>query len=398
MEPPPTRGTSSGGAGSPTPNRASPAATEADGPGDPEGPGDPDTEGDPEGDAPGEPEAGGDAGPGDALPDGDGEGEADGDGEALASGVAGTGVAGGGRLGASRTTPAISAPPTTVPMTRPAAIAVLPPIGGERTSTTRPKAAASALPYHSGAMSDRPAAAAHAVRTRLLPAVLTALGVVLLTAGLLSYADPTTAGAVGGASPTLVELTPDPTSSVDLPSASADPGGSATPEPTKAAGPAHATRVVVPALKIDLPVVGGPNGYPLCDVAMYIDNLGKPIQDLGQPGLGRATYLFAHARDGMFGPIYELAIQKHQPEKMLGMIVQVYTSDDKLYLYEVDKVLLHQLSLDAAFNADTEQLWLQTSEGPRGTPGKTQLRAHLLSVGDADPADAHPKAKPDRCN
>jgi hypothetical protein len=130
---------------------------------------------------------------------------------------------------------------------------------------------------------------------------------------------------------------------------------------------------------------------------MYIDGLGKPLMDLGRPGRGIATYLFAHARDGMFGPIYEQAIVKHQPSKMLGMIVQVYTDDDKLYLYEIDKVLLHQLNLDAAFSADTEQLWLQTSEGPAGTPGKTQLRGRLLSVGDADPADAHPKAKPVRC-
>ena len=43
----------------------------------------------------------------------------------------------------------------------------------------------------------------------------------------------------------------------------------------------------------------------------------------------------------MFGPIYELAIVKHTPEKMLGMIVQVYTSDNKLYLYEIDEVRLH---------------------------------------------------------
>ncbi len=130
---------------------------------------------------------------------------------------------------------------------------------------------------------------------------------------------------------------------------------------------------------------------------MYIDDLPKPLVDLGQPGRGIATYLFAHARDGMFGPIYELAIQKHQPQKMLGMIVQVYTSDNKLYLYEVQKVLLHQLTLDGPMSADSEQLWLQTSEGPKGTPGKTQLKATLLSVGAADPKDAHPKAKPLNC-
>ena len=52
-------------------------------------------------------------------------------------------------------------------------------------------------------MTGRPAAAVHAARTRLLPALLTALGVVLLTVGLLSYADPTTAGAVVEPSPDL---------------------------------------------------------------------------------------------------------------------------------------------------------------------------------------------------
>ena len=250
-------------------------------------------------------------------------------------------------------------------------------------------------------MAPRPAAVVSVARTRVLPALLTALGVVLIVAGLLSYADPTTAGTVLEESPTAVEQTADPgaSASADLQSPSAEPSDapSVTPKPSGSSGPAHATRVVIPALKIDLPVVAGPNGYPFCNVAMYIDNLGKPLRDLGQPGRGIATYLFAHARDGMFGPIYENAIAKHQPGKMLGMIVQLYTSDNKLYLFEIKKVLLHQLSLDAAFAADTEQLWLQTSEGPKGTPGKTQLKAQLLSVGDADPKDAHPKAKPVNC-
>jgi hypothetical protein len=240
------------------------------------------------------------------------------------------------------------------------------------------------------------------LRTRLLPAIVTALGVVLVTAGLMSYGNPTTAGTIVDASPTFETLAPthEPASplSSPLPSpsigpsadASTGPDGSASPTPTSATDRAVATRVVVPALRIDLPVVPGPNGYPLCNVAMY-------ITELGQPGEGRATYLFAHARDGMFGPIYELAIVRHNPKKMLGMIVQVYTSDDKLYLYEITQYRLHQLNLDAAQAATSEQLWLQTSEGPKGTPGKTQLIATLLSVGAADPADAHPRAKPVVC-
>jgi hypothetical protein len=241
----------------------------------------------------------------------------------------------------------------------------------------------------------------NALRTRLLPALVTAMGVVLVTAGLLSYADPATAGTAIVESPVIETLAPteEPTETPDAPSPSPDPTATASvaptasPAQTKPPGRAVATRVVVPALRIDLPVVRAPNGYPLCDVAMY-------LKELGQPGEDRATYLFAHARDGMFGPIYELAIPQKNGKKMLGMIVQVYTSDDKLYLYEINEVLTHVLpdvGLDRPLAATSEELWLQTSEGPKGTPGKTQLRALPISVGPADPADAHPKAKPVKC-
>lgn len=229
------------------------------------------------------------------------------------------------------------------------------------------------------------------VRTRLLPALLTSLGVLLMVAGLLSYADPTTAGTTPEAPPTVEVLTPSPAPS-DEPSPSPAPSDEPSPSPTASPTPgvrAYATRVVVPALKIDLPVIEGPAGYPRCNVAMY-------ISDLGQPGEGHATYLYAHARDGMFGPIYELAHAGKQ-RKLLGMIVQVYTGDDRLYLYEIREVRLHQLNLDDALTASTEELWLQTSEGPKGTPGKTQLIAMPISVGDADPADAHPTPKPVAC-
>lgn len=229
------------------------------------------------------------------------------------------------------------------------------------------------------------------LRTRLLPALLTAVGIVLVTAGLLSYTDPAAAGTVVEPSPVVDVLTPSPgatASSQPLASASAGAGPSASP--SSRPGPrAVATRVVVPALNIDLPVVVGPTGYPLCNVAMY-------IAELGQPGENRATYLYAHARDGMFGPIYQLA-HAGQQRKMLGMIVEVYTGDDKLYLYEIREVRLHQLTLDDALIATSEELWLQTSEGPKGTPGKTQLLAMPISVGSANPADAHPTPKPLVC-
>lgn len=236
-----------------------------------------------------------------------------------------------------------------------------------------------------------------AFRDRLLPALLAAAGVTLIAAGLLAYDGSAVAvGPTPSAEPTIVSA--DPRGSLPLPTlppvgASATPSPSAPPslDPNRVA-----TRIVIAALGIDLPIVtarGGSTTYPQCDVAMY-------IQELGQPGDGRATYIYAHARDGMFGPIYERAILRKSggPTSMVGMVVQVYTSDDFVHEYLVTEVRLHQLTLDDAIRATVEELWVQTSEGPRGTPGKTQLVAKPLIVLPADPAAAHPTARPVTCD
>ncbi|HEY5630475.1 MAG TPA: sortase [Candidatus Limnocylindrales bacterium] len=225
-----------------------------------------------------------------------------------------------------------------------------------------------------------------ALFTRLIPAVLTATGVVIVTAGLLAYGDPATAGAMP--SPSASGPGPLPSLSLGLPTIAPSQGtASGSPTPSSSTGPAVATRLVVPALRIDLPVVQGPPGYPYCGVAMYyVDNSGL----LGQPGSGKPTYLFAHARDGMFGPIYNLTIVQRTPDKMVGMLVQVYTSDNKLYQYEITAVYPHQLNMNRAFDGNQDELWLQTSEGPHGTPGKTQVLAMPLSVWNVDPKLAHP--------
>ncbi len=253
----------------------------------------------------------------------------------------------------------------------------------------------------------------HLIATRLVPAFLTAAGVVLLTAGLLSYADPATTGvATSPSQDAVVEtLSPSDEPSLDV-SPSPEPSGSARPsatpegttpasikpDPTKKPARALATRVVVPALNIDMPVIKGNDGYPYCNVAMYLHTANSASKDaFGQPGEGRATYLYGHARDGMFGPIYHWAIEKKNPEKMVGMSVMVYTSDFKLYLYEIRNYFLHATSLDGPLAATSEEMWLQTSEGPKGTPGKTQLRATLISVADADPKDSVPRARPVKC-
>lgn len=222
---------------------------------------------------------------------------------------------------------------------------------------------------------------------RVLPALLTAAGVTALAAGLLTYTSLATGtepmpaaspSAMPSVAPSLVP--------------SADPSASASAPASPSGAPADrvATRIVIPALGIDLPIVEPvPNAYPLCNVAMY-------LTALGQPGQGRATYIYAHARTGMFLPLLTQA-RIDGGSHLLGMLVQVYTSDDQLFLYEIAKVLPHQLTLDTALNATTEQLWLQTSEGPKGTVPKLQVLALPLSSGPADPAAAHPTPRPLVC-
>ena len=224
--------------------------------------------------------------------------------------------------------------------------------------------------------------------------MLTAAGVTMIAAGLLSYTGTATAANPGGSlAPEIVSA--DPGSSPILPTLPPVDGSPSTSSAPSPATDRVATRVVVQALGIDLPIVkprGSSTTYPQCNVAMY-------IQELSQPGSGKATYLYAHARDGMFGPIYERAILKQHggPKSMIGMIVQVYTSDDQVHEYQVTEVRLHQLTLDDAIAAPTEELWLQTSEGPKGTPGKTQLVATPLIVLPADHKAAHPTARPVSC-
>ncbi len=269
-------------------------------------------------------------------------------------------------------------------------------------------------------------------RSRILPALVAALGVSFIAAGLLTYTAGTDAGTanespivISTAAPTLgADLSPAPTeiaipsgapqptsilpsfgatpsdsaapsgSPDGSPGASANPSGnpSPTPAPSFATGGNRvATRIVIPSLDIDLPIVKQPGSstYPLCNVAMYISSLSQP----GQPG---STYLYAHARVGMFLPLLD-ASKINNGKKMLGMLVQVYTSDNQFFLYEVTEVRRHQLTLADAITAKDSELWLQTSEGPRGTPGKLQLVATQLSNGPADPSEAHPTAKPVVC-
>lgn len=235
-----------------------------------------------------------------------------------------------------------------------------------------------------------------AVRDRLVPALLTAAGVTLLAAGLLQYGSPVEAGP-RGPQPSPEPSGPPP--SFLLPSL---PPIDGSPPPSASASPAStrvATRVVIEQLGIDLPVIAQPNpNYPSCNVAMYYED-----PRLGQPGSGRSVYIYAHARDGMFGPLYERVILHHGggPTTLIGMLVDVYTSDDQHFVYTITGIRPHVKAdthfLDAPLAVKSETLWLQTSTGPNGTYPKLQVIAQPLAVVPATHAEANPKAHPLNC-
>ncbi len=175
-----------------------------------------------------------------------------------------------------------------------------------------------------------------------------------------------------------------------------------TPEPTNTPVPTPggvATRVTIPSQQIDLPIISrqervpgqGPDLYPPCDVALFHDAFG-------QPGSDGSTYLYAHAREGMFLPLLEASEQQDGAE-LLGALVEVYTADNRLYVYEIFEVKRHAIDFSLALGVPSgeQRVVLQTSEGPRGTVPKLQVAARLISELPATREDSRPRPRPVAC-
>jgi hypothetical protein len=197
--------------------------------------------------------------------------------------------------------------------------------------------------------------------------------------------------------------TPRPTDRPTNPPASNQPtpGPGATPRPTPAPTNSlpsvRASRIRIASLGIDLPIVpgnlqvrGNVNNYPLCDVAMYLTGFVQP----GEPG---TTYLYAHAQTGMFAPLLHESYT-NDGAAMIGALVQVYTNDNKLHLYEITRVKRHATDLSITrIPAGKHQLVLQTSEGWHGHIPKLQVVAREIAVVAAKPEDANPVPHPRVC-
>lgn len=138
---------------------------------------------------------------------------------------------------------------------------------------------------------------------------------------------------------------------------------------------------------IDLAVVRSPKGYPYCNVAMYQGALNQPTE----PGV---TFVFAHARKGMFLPLLTQWV-KNRGADLIGLQVSVYTSDNMKYTYVIDKAWKSK-SMDGAFKS-AEKLWLQTSTGPNYTYPKLFLEASRVSSVSVPWAEAHPAAHRVKC-
>ena len=179
--------------------------------------------------------------------------------------------------------------------------------------------------------------------------------------------------------------TPNPSDPGSSPGTGTDYG---VPVPT---GNSPPTRIVVAALHIDLPVIYGRPGYPDCNVAMYLAQFVNP----GQPG---STYIYAHARTGMFLPLLNQS-KINNGAAMIGMLVKVYTRDKKLHLYRITIVKRHATDFNLAthLSKGEHRLIMQTSEGPHGTIPKLQVAAKPIGIYKATAAEALPTPHPKNC-
>jgi hypothetical protein len=147
------------------------------------------------------------------------------------------------------------------------------------------------------------------------------------------------------------------------------PAASATPESSVALGPAprldaEPTRIAIKALAIDLPVIRPRRDetYPLCNVAEFLPSYGLP----GLPGV---TYLYAHARTGMFLPLL-LESRIDDGSALIGKEVELYSSDLFRRRYTITEIHTKVRDLEVVNDLDGDGLVLQTSETSRSSGTK----------------------------
>ncbi len=208
-------------------------------------------------------------------------------------------------------------------------------------------------------------------------------------------------GSTGGSpAPSAPVPAASPSTAVSAPSApSVSPATSSPSVAADASVDELPTRIVLPDLDIDLPVVSGdlqipgnPVDYPLCDVAQYLTTYPYPGR------VGTTTWIYGHARDGMFLPLLK-ASETRDGAALIGQRADMYTDGGRRFSYRITEVLRHATDRSSASGvaADGRRLVLQTSEGPRGTVPKLQVVAELMTIKPATMKDSTPRANPRGC-
>jgi sortase (surface protein transpeptidase) len=179
---------------------------------------------------------------------------------------------------------------------------------------------------------------------RSLPVVaggaLVLIGILLLAGASLSTPTPPSVAPT----PLAIATTTEPIST---------PNASATWDPRTAIPLGY--RVTIQRLGIDLPIAEG-------DITRDIDEQKTPegfafhLPGTSIPGLGSNTYLYAHARTGMF-----LSLWNAQP----GDQVVISTPDLRALRYVISEV--HPVDVSWVQPTNGERLTLQTSTGPNPT-------------------------------
>ena len=154
---------------------------------------------------------------------------------------------------------------------------------------------------------------------------------------------------------TAIATTPPPATTAP-PATVAPPTASPTPAPTVSRVIAEGYRVLIPRLRIDLPIQEGDLGRDI-ERQQTPEGFAFHLPDTAIPGQGSNTYLYAHARTGMFLALW----QARQ-----GDLVIVSTPAGQELRYVVTEVHPRVTFDDLSWVQPSaeERLTLQTSTGP----------------------------------
>lgn len=159
-----------------------------------------------------------------------------------------------------------------------------------------------------------------------------------------------------GAPPTAV-TSPTPVASRPAPPTVPPSGAAVTPDPRAPIPDGY--RIQIPRLAIDLPIAEGDVVRDI-DLQKTPENYAFHLTGTSVPGRGSNSYLYAHARTGMFLTLWKARA---------GDEVFISTPDGKALKFVVSEVHPAVAPADVSWVQPTlgERLTLQTSTGPKST-------------------------------